>query len=83
MPTASLAQTIAEVRKRITSAGARGLNEQNTKATLIEPFLWAIGWDTDDVDESPGSTAPRASARTLVPTSPSGNAHPAPGTIRR
>jgi len=46
-----LAQTLAEVRKRIANAGTRGLNEQNTKATLIEPVLRSLGWDTESVDE--------------------------------
>jgi hypothetical protein len=28
-----------------------GLGEQNTKATLIEPVLRAVGWDVEDVEE--------------------------------
>src|SRR5436190_17249853 len=47
---APLAKTLAEVRRRIASA-KRGLNEENTKATLIEPVLRALGWDVEDVDE--------------------------------
>jgi len=29
----------------------RGLNEQNTKATLIEPVLRALGWNVENVEE--------------------------------
>lgn len=51
MPAPSLSRVLVDVRERISKAGARGLNEQNTKATLIEPVLRALGWDTEDVDE--------------------------------
>lgn len=47
----TLATAISDVRKRIKQAGKRGLNEQNTKASLIEPVLRALGWDTEDFDE--------------------------------
>lgn len=47
----ALAETLATVRKRIASSSRRGLNEENTKATLIEPVLRALGWDTEDVEE--------------------------------
>lgn len=48
-----LAATIAEVRKRIDRAGNRSTNlgEQNTKATLIEPILDALGWRLDSIDD--------------------------------
>jgi hypothetical protein len=49
MPT--LAATLDEVRKRISKLGSKGLNEQNTKATLIEPVLRALGWDVEDIEE--------------------------------
>lgn len=42
---------LAEVRKRIARAGSNGLNEPNTKSTLIESVLRALGWDVEDVDE--------------------------------
>jgi hypothetical protein len=52
MPTAgSLGQTLESVRKRIVRARGKALNEENTKATLIEPVLQALGWDTQDIDE--------------------------------
>jgi hypothetical protein len=51
MPAPSLSRVLVDVRERIAIAGSRGLNEQNTKATLIEPILRALGWDTEDVDE--------------------------------
>jgi hypothetical protein len=47
----ALAKTLAEVRGRVINHSKRGLNEQNTKATLIEPVLRALGWNTEDVDE--------------------------------
>lgn len=47
----SLAETLAEVRRRIKRVGNRPMNEENTKATLIEPVLRALGWDVEDVDE--------------------------------
>ena len=50
-PNSSLAQALADVRAKITKAGSKGLGEQNTKATLINPVLRALGWDTDNVEE--------------------------------
>ncbi|HEX5010778.1 MAG TPA: type I restriction enzyme HsdR N-terminal domain-containing protein [Planctomycetota bacterium] len=52
MPTSvSLTPVLATIRKRIAQAGRKGLNEQDTKATLIEPMLRALGWDTEDVEQ--------------------------------
>ncbi len=51
MAESNLSRTLAEIRRRIEKNGRRGINEQNTKATLIEPVLGALGWDTEDVDE--------------------------------
>ncbi|HKX45882.1 MAG TPA: hypothetical protein VJP77_04220 [Planctomycetota bacterium] len=42
--------TLDDVRRRIARA-SRGLNEENTKATLIEPVLRALGWDVEDFEE--------------------------------
>ena len=36
---------------RIAGARDRRINEQNVKATLIEPILEALGWDIRDWDE--------------------------------
>ena len=47
----TLAKTLAEVRRRIALSAKRGLNEQNTKATLIDPVLRALGWDTENIEE--------------------------------
>ena len=48
----NLHQVLAQVRKRIDqNRGKRSMNEQNTKATLVEPVLRALGWDTEDVEE--------------------------------
>lgn len=51
MPKSRLDDVVSQVRARIQKAPAKGLNEQNTKATLIEPVLDALGWDTRDVEE--------------------------------
>ncbi|MBK6767691.1 MAG: type I restriction enzyme HsdR N-terminal domain-containing protein [Ardenticatenales bacterium] len=44
---------IATTRARLEQLRSRGtdLNEQNTKATLIDPVLAALGWDLHNVDE--------------------------------
>ncbi|MFO1052216.1 MAG: type I restriction enzyme HsdR N-terminal domain-containing protein [Planctomycetota bacterium] len=47
----TLASTLEEVRERIRRAAKQSLNEQNTKATLIEPVLRALGWDVEDIEE--------------------------------
>lgn len=49
MPT--LAEALEGVRQRIRRIGTKSMNEENTKATLIEPVLRALGWDTEDLDE--------------------------------
>jgi len=46
-----LTKTLRDVRSRIARAASSRLNEENTKATLIEPVLRALGWDTEDVEE--------------------------------
>ena len=47
----TLASTLQDVRQRIQRAAKKPLNEENTKATLIEPVLRALGWNVEDVDE--------------------------------
>lgn len=47
-----LDQTLRDVAERIARfRGSRRLDEQNTKATLIEPVLRALGWNPEDLDE--------------------------------
>ncbi len=46
-----LADEVAKVAERVRKATKGKLNEQNTKASMIEPVLRALGWDTEDVDE--------------------------------
>lgn len=48
---ATLQETLIQVRARIERSKGLHLNEQNTKASLIEPVLRAIGWDTEDFEE--------------------------------
>jgi len=46
-----LTQTLAKLRGRIAQKKGQHLNEQDTKATLIEPVLRALGWDVEDDEE--------------------------------
>jgi Restriction Enzyme Adenine Methylase Associated/Type I restriction enzyme R protein N terminus (HSDR_N) len=49
----SLAEAAAKVRSRIDSLRERGesIGEQDTKATLIEPVLAALGWNLEELDD--------------------------------
>jgi len=49
----ALANAIDLVRKRIQQLQDRheSIGEQNTKATMIEPILTALGWGLQDIDE--------------------------------
>ena len=47
----NLAKVLDEVRQRIAQASKRGLNEENTKVTLIGPVLRALGWDVENIEE--------------------------------
>lgn len=47
-----LRAALQQVRTRIARLGRTPrINEQNTKATLIEPLIQALGWDLGDLDE--------------------------------
>jgi predicted type IV restriction endonuclease len=46
-----LTKTLRDVRSRIARAASSRLNEENTKATMIEPVLRALGWNMEDVEE--------------------------------
>lgn len=46
-----LQEAIREVVAKVEKFQDRGLGEQNTKASLIEPILEALGWDIRDPDE--------------------------------
>jgi predicted type IV restriction endonuclease len=46
-----LAEAIEHVRSKIARSRGSQLNEQNTKASLIDPILRAVGWDTGDWEE--------------------------------
>lgn len=45
-----LAACIDLLKGRLHKNRGRGVNEQNTKASLIEPLLRSLGWDTDDFE---------------------------------
>ena len=47
----SSSELLTRIRERIGRLRSSGLDEQNTKAALIEPVLRALGWDIEDVDE--------------------------------
>ena len=49
----TLVDTLEKLRKRIQSIRDKGepIGEQNTKATLIDPLLSALGWDMEDLEE--------------------------------
>ena len=49
----SLAQAIQKVRLRIARDCELGssIGEENTKATLVEPILSALGWNPEELDE--------------------------------
>jgi hypothetical protein len=49
----SLTSVLPKLRKRIQKIQIRNENieEQNTKAALIDPLLAALGWDVEDIDE--------------------------------
>lgn len=46
-----LQETLEQIRRRIGRYGKSSINEQNTKSTLIQPLLRALGWDVEDCDE--------------------------------
>jgi predicted type IV restriction endonuclease len=47
----TLRETLDQVRRRISRHASRGINEQNTKAALVEPVLRVLGWDLEDLEE--------------------------------
>ena len=46
----ALLDTVSEAGARVARYKSRSLNEQNTKATLIDPVLRALGWDLEDLE---------------------------------
>jgi hypothetical protein len=46
-----LAAVLAQARERVVRHRGSAIGEQNTKATLIEPILRALGWDLEDLEE--------------------------------
>jgi predicted type IV restriction endonuclease len=49
----TLAETLDSVRKKILRIGSKSINEENTRASLIDRVLRALGWDTEDAERSP------------------------------
>lgn len=47
----NLENTIKAVAEKARRFKGRGMGEQNTKASLVEPILEALGWDIRDPDE--------------------------------
>lgn len=46
-----LTEVVEQLRRKIARYGKGGINEQNTKSTLIQPLLRALGWDVEDMDD--------------------------------
>jgi len=46
-----LDEALEQIRQRIAKRAPGSLGEPDTKATLIEPMLRALGWDPEDIDE--------------------------------
>ncbi|MEW4530636.1 hypothetical protein [Maioricimonas sp. JC845] len=46
-----LRAAVANVAVKINKYRSRGINEQDTKAALIQPILRALGWDVEDPEE--------------------------------
>jgi Restriction Enzyme Adenine Methylase Associated len=47
----SLRSTLLEVRQRIEQHRGENIGEQNTKLSLINPVLRALGWDVESLDD--------------------------------
>ncbi len=60
MPGGDLRDALSQVLARIGRYRSLGINEQNTKASLIEPVLRALGWDLEDLDEVQRAYKPRS-----------------------
>ena len=48
---ASLPEVLSEIRDRILKYKGRRINEENTKAILIDPVLRTLGWNLEDLEE--------------------------------
>lgn len=46
-----LVTTLGTVRERIAKFRGQAIGEENTKHSLIEPVLKALGWDVEDLDQ--------------------------------
>jgi hypothetical protein len=46
-----LLNTLHTVKQRIDRYGSKGINEQDTKATLVQPVLRALNWDVEDLED--------------------------------
>ncbi|WP_018638772.1 restriction system modified-DNA reader domain-containing protein [Parafrankia elaeagni] len=47
----TLLETLGDCVRRLERYGGQRIGEQNTKASLIEPVIEALGWDIHDLDE--------------------------------
>lgn len=46
-----LVEMLQKIKQRIERYGSKGINEQDTKATLLQPVLRALGWDVEDLED--------------------------------
>ena len=47
----ALTDVLQTVKGKIKRYSTKGINEQDTKATLIQPVLRALGWDVEDLED--------------------------------
>jgi predicted type IV restriction endonuclease len=46
-----LLRTLQQVKQRVDRYSTNGINEQDTKATLVQPVLRSLGWDVEDLED--------------------------------
>ena len=54
-----LLEALTKVKRKIERYASKGINEQDTKTTLIQPVLRALEWDVEDLDEVQSEYKPR------------------------
>ena len=47
----ALLDELGKVKSRIEKYGSKCINEQDTKATLIQPIMRILGWDVEDLED--------------------------------
>src|ERR1700756_2686638 len=60
-----LQQVISQVISRIRQRSGRQINEQSTRASLVDPVLRALAWDLEDLDEVDREYSPRRATKAV------------------